>query len=83
MNDAVFWETMENLRKHWDIKSVTTERKRNYLVWEPNYDTTTFFTENLLATEMKESEILINKTVYLGLSTIELSNILTYEFCYD
>ena len=83
MNDAVFWETMENLRKHWDIKSVTTERKRNYLVWEPNYDTTTFFTENLLATEMKESEILINKTVYLGLSTIELSNILIYEFCYD
>ena len=60
---------MENLRKHRDIKFVTTERKRNYLVWEPNYHTTTFFTENLLATEMKESEILINKTVYLGLST--------------
>ena len=39
---------MENLRKHRDIKFITTERKRNYLVSEPNFHTTTFFTEDLL-----------------------------------
>ena len=54
MNNAVFEKTMENVRKHRDIKLVTTERRRNYLVSEPNYHTTKFFTKNLLAIEMKE-----------------------------
>ena len=53
MNNAVFRKTMENERKHRDIKLVTTERRRNYLVSEQNYHTTKFFTENLLAIEMK------------------------------
>ena len=43
---------MENVRKHRDIKLVTTERKRNYLVSEPNYHTTKFFTEHLIGTEI-------------------------------
>ena len=47
MNNAVFGKTMENLRKHRDIKFVTTE-KRNYLTSEPNYHTTKSFTENIL-----------------------------------
>ena len=53
MNNAVFGKTMENMRKYKDIKIVITERRRNYLVPEPNFHTTKFFTENLLATEMK------------------------------
>ena len=82
MNNAVFRKTMENVRKHRDIKLVTIERRRNYLVLEPNYYTTRFFTENLLATEMKKTEILMNKPVYLGLSILELSKILMYDFWY-
>ena len=54
MNNAVFGKTMENVRKHRDIKLVTTERGRNYLASEPNYNKTKFFTENLLAIEMKK-----------------------------
>ena len=54
INDAVCRKTMENLRKHRDIKLATTEKKRNYLVSEPNYHTTKFFTENLLAIKMKK-----------------------------
>ena len=53
MNNSVFGKTMENVRKHRDIKLVTTEGRRNYLVPEPNYHTTKFFTENLLVIEMK------------------------------
>ena len=45
---------MENVRKDKDIKLVTTERRRNYLVSEPNYHTTKLFTENLLVIEMKK-----------------------------
>ena len=59
MNNAVFGKTMENVRKYRDIKLVTTEKRRNYLVLEPNYHyhTTKFFTENLLAIEMKKTLI--------------------------
>ena len=49
MNDAVFGKTTENVRKHRNIKLVTTDRGRDYLVSEPNYHTAKFFTENLLA----------------------------------
>ena len=52
MNNAVFGKTIENVRKHRDIKLVTTERGRNYFVSEPNYHTTKFFKENLLAIEL-------------------------------
>ena len=46
---------MENVRKHKDNKLVTTERRRNYLVSELNYNTAKFFTENLLAIELKKN----------------------------
>ena len=49
MNDAVFGKTTKNVRKHRNIKLVTTDRRRDYLVSEPNYHTAKFFTENLLA----------------------------------
>ena len=48
MNNVVFGKKNENVRKHKDIKIVKTEGRRNYLVSEPNYYTTTLFTENLL-----------------------------------
>ena len=69
MNNAVFGKTMENMRKHRDIKLVTTERRRNYLVSDPNYHTTKFFADYLLVIEMKKknktTEILMNKRFYL------------------
>ena len=54
MNNAVFGKTMENVRTHRDNKLVRTGRRRNYLLSEPNYDTKKFFTETLLAIEMKK-----------------------------
>ena len=55
INNTVFGKTIENLRKHKDIKLVTAERRRNYLVSKPNCHTKKFFTENLLAIEMKKN----------------------------
>ena len=74
---------MENVRNHINIKLVTTERRRNYSVSEPNYHTTKFSTESLLAIEMKKTQILMNKPVYLGLSILDLSKTVIYEFWYD
>ena len=82
MNNVVFEKTMENKRKHKNMKLLTTERKRNYLVSKPNYHTIKFFTENLLAVEMKETEIIMNKPVFLGLSILQLSKMLIYELWY-
>ena len=70
MNNAVLGKYMENMRKHRDIKLVTTEKRRNYLVSEQNYHTAKFSTQHLLAVEMKITEILLNKHLYLGLSIL-------------
>ena len=83
MNNAVFGKSMENVRKYGDIKLVTTERRRNYLVSGANYHTTKFFTENLLVIEMKKTQILMNKLIHLGLSILDLSKAAVYEFWYD
>ena len=58
MNNAVFGKTMENVRKHRDIKSVTIESRNNYLVSEPNYLTTNSFSGNLLVIEIRKTKIL-------------------------
>ena len=56
MNNAVLGKTMENVRKHRDIKLVTTDKRRNQLASKPNYHTTKYFSENLLAIEMKKNK---------------------------
>ena len=56
MNKAAFRKTMENGKKHRDIKLVKTERRRNCLVPEPNFHTTKYFTENLLAIQLRKNE---------------------------
>ena len=81
MNIAGFGKTMENVTKH--IKLVTTEKRKNYLVLEPNYYAIKFFTEHLLTIETIKTEIPMSKLVYLAFAILELSKILTYQFSYD
>ena len=83
MNKPVLGKTMQKGRKHRDIKLVTPKYRRNYLESKPNYHTTKFFTENLLAIEMRKAEKLINKPVHLGPSILDLSKISMYKFWYD
>ena len=83
MNSSVFGETMENVRKHRDIKLVTTDERRNKLVSEHNYHTTKCFSEDFLATEMKRLKVKMNKPLHLGLSILEISKKLMHEFRYQ
>ena len=78
-NKAGFGKTMENARKKI-FKIITTERRRNYLVSEPNYHTTKFFTENLLAIEIRKTQILMYNPVYLDSWILDLSKTVMYEF---
>ena len=83
MNNSVFGKKMENIRKHRDIKLVTTDKKRSELVSEPNYHTINLISEDLSIIEMKKTKIKMKKPIYLGLSILEVSKILMYEFWYD
>ena len=76
MNNSVFGKTMENVKKHRNIKLVTTEEKRIKLVSEQNYHTTKHFSENFLTIEMKKTKVKMNKPVYLGMSILDISKTL-------
>ena len=80
MNHAVFVKNTKSARKDRNIKLVTTERRRNYLVSQPNYYTTKLFAENLLAIETRKTQILMNKSVYLGLLILDLSEMVILNF---
>ena len=83
MNNSVFGKTMENIRKHKGIKLVTTDKKRSKLVSEPNYHTINLISKDLSIIEIKKTKVKMNKPIYLGLSILEISKILMYEFWYD
>ena len=83
MNSAVFGKTMENIRKHRNIKIITTNKKRNKLVSEPNYYTINYILEDLSRIEMNKTKVEMNKPIYLGLSILDISKILMYKFWYD
>ena len=80
MKNSVFGKTVENVRKHRDIKLVTTDKRRNQLMSEPNYHTTKWFSENLLAIKMKKTNVKMNKQFYLGLSILKITKKLMHEF---
>ena len=65
------------------FKLVTTDKKRNKLVSEPNYHTMNYISEDLSIIEMNKTKVKMNKPIYLGLSILDISKILMYEFWYD
>ena len=86
MNNAVFGKTMENIRKHRNIKLVTNrEYILKYLktVMKPNFKPAVLFGENLMGCEMGKIKVVMNKPVYLGQAVLDLSKTIMYEFHYD
>ena len=83
MNNSVFGKTMENIRKHRNIKPVTTEEKYLRTGMKPNFKSGVLFGENLMGCEMGKIKVVMNKPVYLGQAILDLSKIVMYEFHYD
>ena len=83
MNDAVFGKTMENIRKHRNIKLVTNQEAYLKAVMKPNFKSGVRFGPNLMGCEMGKIKVVMNKPVHLGQAILDLSKIVTYEFHYD
>ena len=83
INNSVFRKTMENIRKHRNIKLVTTEEKYLHMVMHPNYKSGVLFGENLMGCEMGKIKVVMNKPVYLIQAILDLSKIVMFELHYD
>ena len=83
MNNSVFGKTMENIRKHGNIKLVTTEEKYLCTVMKPKFKSGVLFRENLMGCEMGKVKVIMKKPVYLGQAILDLSKIVMYEFHYN
>ena len=81
MNNSVFGKTMENIRNRVDIRLRTDDKSAKKLVSKPNYERTIIFSEDLV--HMKKTELVFNKPVYLGMSILDISKTLMYDFHYN
>ena len=83
MNNSVFRKTMENIRKHRNIKLITNRETYHCTIMKPNFKSGVLFVENLMGCEMGKIKVVMNKPVYLGQAILDLSKIIMYEFHYD
>jgi len=63
---------MENTRRRVNVRLITIEKSAKKVVAKPNYERTTIFDESVVAVHMKRTELVFNKPVYLGLSSLDL-----------
>ena len=83
MKNAVFGKTMENIRKHKNIKLVTSVQKYLKTMAKPNFKSRVCFDENLMGCEMGKIKVVMNKPVYLGQVILDLSKTIMYEFHHE
>ena len=83
MNNSVFSKTMENIRKHVNIKLVNNEKQAKKLAAKPNFERCAIFVENFIVIYMKKTCIVYDKPVYLGMCILDLRKTLMYDFYYN
>ena len=83
INKSVFGKTMENIRKHRNVKLVTNKELHLCTVMKPNFKSGVLFGENLMGCEIGKIKVMMNKLVYLGQAILDLSKTVMYEFHYD
>ena len=83
MNNSVFGKTLENILNKVDIRLISSYKVVQELAAKPNYDRCTIFDQNLIAVHTKKIKLCFNKPVYLGMSILDLSKSLMYDFHYN
>src|SRR5207244_379388 len=79
MSNSVFGKTMENIRKHRNIKVLNNRKKLIKLIASPAYHDRKIFDEDLVAVQMVQVSINLSKPIYAGLSILDLSKLLMYD----
>ncbi len=82
-NNSIYGKTVENQKKHTDIRLVNNERQCKMLIKKPHMMRFKIFDENLAAIELRKTKALINKPFYVGFTVLELSKLHMYRFHYD
>ena len=80
MNNSVFGKMIENVREHRDIKLVVTKARRKKLTSQTNFVSSTIFSEDLEAIEMRKTTVLMNKPIAVGQCILDKSKELMYTF---
>ena len=83
LNNIFYGKTMENVRKHRDIRLANNENRRSKIASEPNYNGTKYISEDLLIMEYKKRDVYMNKPLYLGQDILDHSTMLMYDFWSD
>lgn len=83
MNNAIFGKTLENKRKHKDVKLVTNAAKLEELVRQPNFGTSIIIHENLVAVCMKKTKVVMDRPLYVGMAILDISKYHMYDFHYN
>ena len=83
MNNSVLGKTMENIRKHRNIKLINNEDEYLKNVMKSNFKSGTLLGPDLMGCEMGKVKVVMNKPVYLGQAILDLSKMIMYEFHYD
>ena len=83
INNSVFDKTIENIRKKQNIILVDNRAKASSLSTKPNFDRATIFDCNLIAVNMKRTEVYFNKPIYVGQAILDLSKTIMFDFHYD
>ena len=80
MNNVVFGKTMEDITKK-EISNLQ-QPKQEGIIYCQNQSIIQKKSEKSAAIEMKKAKIFMNQSVYLGLSMLQISEIVMYEFLY-
>ena len=83
MNNSVFGKTMKNIRKRVDVRLVTSEKQMIKISSKPTFVSSKIFNENLVAVRRVKERLLMNKPIYVGMSILDLSKCLMYDFHYN
>ena len=82
MNNSVFGKTMENIRNRVNVQLVTSEEKLTRLTAKPSFDRRTIFSKDLVAVHLRKTKLTFNKPIYVGMSILDVSKTLMYDFHY-
>ena len=80
LSNVVYGKTLENIRKRVNIRLVNEKERARKLACLPNFKHCTIFDEDLAAFHMKKTKIVFDKPIYTGMTILEFSKILMFNF---